>query len=267
MPSRSFASCTMGRIFACWAISILLFNLYSLNTAAADRLHPSAGAAAGPAGELSLFHRRNRKVGAYGRVFRPALGHGLEPCVEAHALVPIDMVITEQRTAPATEAVEGHRHWNGHVDSDHADFDLARKGARDRTTLREYRRAVREFVGIDQPERGGVVRHTHHRKHRTEDFLAIDLHVCPDVIKEKGADEETTLALRHFEAPPIEAQRRALLQAGFHVAEHAGPRLGRHQGSHVRARGLRSAYLQRRDALVQARDQTIRRALAHRDYD
>src|SRR5258707_4932215 len=131
MPRRSFASCTMGRIFACWAISILLFNLYSLNRAATDRLHPPTGAAAGSAGDLSLFHRRNRKVGAHRGVFRPALGHGLEPCVKAHALVAIDVVITEQRTAPPTEAVEGHRHRNGHVDSDHADLDLARKGARD----------------------------------------------------------------------------------------------------------------------------------------
>ena len=58
---------------------------------------------------------------------RPAGGDGFEAGVEADALHAVHMHIAEEGAFPAAEAMEGHGHGDGHVDADHADFDLMRK--------------------------------------------------------------------------------------------------------------------------------------------
>ncbi len=63
---------------------------------------------------------------------------------------PVGRAVAEDRRLPTSEGVGGHRHRDGHVDSDHADLDgpleLPGRGA----VAGEHADAVAVRVGIDQ---------------------------------------------------------------------------------------------------------------------
>src|SRR5689334_24516602 len=55
---------------------------------------------------------------------RPARGHDLRSRVELHALGAVHVQVPEEAVLPATEAVGGDRHGDGHVHADHPGVDL-----------------------------------------------------------------------------------------------------------------------------------------------
>src|ERR1700689_5608222 len=92
---------------------------------------------------------RARRIG-----LGPALRDRLEPSVKAEALGSVGMMIAEHRIAPAAETVERHRYRDRHIDSDHADLDVAGESARDRAALGEDRGAISVLVSVDELDRG-----------------------------------------------------------------------------------------------------------------
>src|SRR5580692_1883795 len=77
------------------------------------------------------FHHWHRELSFGGSSGGPALCHALQLRVEADAFHAVDVVIAEQRAAPAAEAVERHGNGQWDVDTDHANFDLGGEGAGD----------------------------------------------------------------------------------------------------------------------------------------
>ena len=78
------------------------------------------------------------------------------------------MMVAEQRSLPAAEAVKRHRYRNWHVDADHADLDAAGEIARRVAIFTRNGHAAREFaarvnvgmVGINVPIPVPVAYHT-----------------------------------------------------------------------------------------------------------
>src|SRR6185437_2565597 len=54
---------------------------------------------------------------------RPSLCHGLHACIEPHAFHAVDVMVAEERIAPAAEAEERHRDRKRYVDTHHPDFN------------------------------------------------------------------------------------------------------------------------------------------------
>src|SRR5882672_9144408 len=80
----------------------------------------------GRVGGLTTFflpHRGHDESGARAGAARPAGRHRFEAGEEAYAFGPVHVVIAEERSLPAAEAMEGHGHGDGNVDAHHADLN------------------------------------------------------------------------------------------------------------------------------------------------
>src|SRR5688572_11135416 len=87
---------------------------------------------------LSSAHSREGQTAGTLRL-RPLRGYDLSPRVESHSILTVDVSVAEQRPTPATKRVVRHGHRDRHIDTDHADFDLALKAARGRAAAGENR--------------------------------------------------------------------------------------------------------------------------------
>src|SRR5437763_400320 len=70
------------------------------------------------------IHRRNRELRTFLDAGRPARGHRLGLGIEADRIRAMLVEIAEAGLLPAAKRVVGDRHWDRHVDADHADIDL-----------------------------------------------------------------------------------------------------------------------------------------------
>src|SRR4029079_15049002 len=103
----------------------------------------------------------------------------------------------------------------------HADLDGLHEGARGAAIAREHRRAIGEFVRVDERD-GRLERgYAHHHQHRGEDLFAIDAHRRRHAIEQTTAEEEAVLEALDLEAAPINHQARAFLHAVLDVAADA----------------------------------------------
>src|SRR5690242_17402250 len=69
--------------------------------------------------------RGHRELRAFGRAFRPPLHDRFLPGVEAYALAPVGVGISEQAVFPTSEPVPRHGNWDRNVDANHTDLDAA----------------------------------------------------------------------------------------------------------------------------------------------
>ena len=88
---------------------------------------------------FSLPHRRNDESLIANIAVRPALGHGLDLGPEFDAFGPVLIGVAKSRALPAAKRVIGDRHWDWHIDTNHADIHLRRKFPR-RAAIRSKER-------------------------------------------------------------------------------------------------------------------------------
>src|SRR3954447_3188599 len=164
------------------------------------------------------LHRRHHELRAFSDPRRPARSDGLQAREETHALGAVNIVITEQGTLPAAEAVERDRDRDRYVDADHADLHARGELACGIAIAREDRDPVAVFMRIDQLEGLIEIGYAHDRQHRPEDLFAIDAHAGLHVVEQAPAQEESFLVARHTMAASVHHQLRAFLFAGRQIA-------------------------------------------------
>jgi hypothetical protein len=150
----------------------------------------------------------------------PAAGDGLAAGEELRTVHAVGVGIAEQRGFPAAEAVVGHRHWDRHVDADHADLDLVLESPGRATVVGEDRRAVAIRVGVDQIQRVVVGLDAHHREHGSEDLVGVDAHLGGDVVDQRGAEPEPVLTTVGLHVAPVDDDLGAVGLAGVDVGGH-----------------------------------------------
>src|SRR5215475_7051429 len=74
-------------------------------------------------------HVRHHEFCADADTGRPAARDRFQPCIESHSFRSMHMVVTKDRSLPATERMKRHWDWDWYVDSDHTDLDLVSKFA------------------------------------------------------------------------------------------------------------------------------------------
>src|ERR1700723_4193237 len=85
---------------------------------------------------------------------RPTAGHGLDAGIEANPLHAMHVMVAKERTLPAAKTVEGHRHRDRHIDTNHPGLHLVGEGARRVSVAGEDGGAVAVLVLVDQVESG-----------------------------------------------------------------------------------------------------------------
>src|SRR3954454_2890255 len=166
------------------------------------------------------LHRRDHELRAFLDGAPPPRGHGFGLGVEAHRVGPMLVEIAEAGALPAAEGIVSDRHRDGHVHADHADIDLGGEVARRVPIAGVDSDAVAVFVLVRQAQRLVVVPGAHHREHRSEDFLLVDAHLGPDLVKEAATHVETVLVALHAEVAPVHDELRALLHPEIDVRPH-----------------------------------------------
>ena len=143
-------------------------------------------------------------------------------------------MIAKQRTLPAAEAVEGHRHRDRHVDADHANLHAQREFARAIAVAREQRYAIAEFVFVHQVHRRFEIRHAGDRQYRSENFFLVNGHVRFDLVEQAAAEEEPVLVSLDLVTAAVDDQLCAFLDAEVHITAHLVEVLLRDQRTHFR---------------------------------
>src|SRR5689334_6168464 len=148
---------------------------------------------------------------------RPALRHDLVLGPEAHALLAVLADIAEARALPPAEAVVADRHRDRHVDADHADIDSGGELARGVAVAGEDRDAVAVLMLRGQANRLLEVLGTDHLQDGPENLVLVGLHARLHVIEEGRADEEAFLVTLEHEAPAVDDQLGALVDAQLNI--------------------------------------------------
>src|SRR5579883_2074582 len=158
---------------------------------------------AAPDERRALPPRRDRELRAFLDARGPARGHRLGLGVEADRIRAVLVEVAEARLLPAAEGVIGDRHWDRHVDADHADIDLGGKIARGVAVAGEDRDTIAVVMIRRQRQRLLVIMRANDRQHRAEDLLLVDAHVLGDVIEQAAAEIEAVLVALHLEAAAV----------------------------------------------------------------
>ncbi len=86
------------------------------------------------------------------------------------------MMIPEERSFPAAEAVERHGNRNGNVDANHACLHIVIEPARRVAIARENRNAIAELVSVYEVKRLLRSLGSHKREDGAKDLFAIHSH-------------------------------------------------------------------------------------------
>ena len=175
-------------------------------------------------------------------------------------------MIAEQRALPSAEAVEGHRHRNRHIDTDHADLHAVHVSAGRIAVAREDRRAIAELVIVDQLDRLIEGFGAHDAEHRPENLFFINAHVGGHFVEQRRADEEAVLIALQLHGAAIDDQLGAFLHADIDVRFHLVAVRRRHQRPHLGLGIVARPHFQGAHARRQHADQRVRRR-THRDRD
>src|SRR5215210_5987353 len=114
---------------------------------------------------------REAQLKAPVRRVQPARGDHLAAGEELHALRAVGVRGAEQAVLPPAERVVRHRHWDRHVDADHADLHLVLEAPSGAAVVREDRCAVAVLVAVDEVERLVVGVDAEHGQDRAEDLV------------------------------------------------------------------------------------------------
>src|SRR5215472_7589586 len=163
-------------------------------------------------------HGRHDVLGAGADTGGPTGGDRLQPGIEAHALGPVHVVVTEEGALPAPEAVKCHGHGDRHIDSHHSDLDLGREVPGRIAVAGEDRGAVAILMLVDQLDGGIVVGHPHHREHGAEDLLLVDAHRRLHLVEKAAAEIEAVLVALQLETPAIHEELGPFLDAEIDIA-------------------------------------------------
>src|SRR5690606_24794237 len=129
-----------------------------------------------------------------GNAIRPALHDALLAGVEAHPFLSVGMHVTKQAGFPAAEAMPGHGHGDGNVNTHHANFNATAELARHAAIAGKQADAISVLVAIDQLYGIGKATDAHARQHGAEDFIFVDAHFRRDVIEQRTAKPEAVFA-------------------------------------------------------------------------
>ena len=128
--------------------------------------------------------------------------------------------VAEERTLPAAEGEEGHRHGYRNIHSDHADVHLFVKAPRRTSGVREDGGAIAVGVGIDHLDRFIDGIGAQHGQDGTEDLVAINAHLGFHAIEQRRAEVEAALIAGNVDVAAVDHQPRALPDARVDVACH-----------------------------------------------
>lgn len=106
---------------------------------------------------LSIPHLRHGELRAAADAGRPSRGDRLHLGVEPCAFGAVHMMVTEEGSFPAAEAVIRHRHRDRDVDPNHADLHLRREIPRRIAVAGKDGTAIAVFVFVHQVDRRRVV--------------------------------------------------------------------------------------------------------------
>ena len=133
----------------------------------------------------------------------PTAGDRLFPGEEIKTLGAICLGVTEEGVLPTTEGVVRNRHWDWHVDADHAHFDLMLEAACCSTIVGEDCGSVAEFTGVDQLNCLVEGCDTNDREDRAEDFFGVGTGREGDVVDKRRAEEEALLVPVYGAVTPV----------------------------------------------------------------
>ena len=117
---------------------------------------------------------------------------------------------------------------------------------------------------VHHPDRLVEAPGAHHRQHRPEDLVLVDLHVGAHMVEQAAAHEVALLVALQLQATAVDHEFGAFLHALVDIAHHLVPVLARHQRTHLRLRIEARPDLQRRHARRQLLHQPVA-DIAHRD--
>src|SRR5437879_1560733 len=197
-------------------------------------------AAAAPEYRLAGSLRRGHdEFRALRGALRPALHDRLLARVEAHTLLAVSVHVTEQTLLPAAETMPGHRHWDRHVDPDHADLNSPSELACHVPVAGVARHAVAELVRVHEVHSLSEILHAHATQHGSEDFFPVDAHLRGHLIEESAAEPEAALvtgdgegAARFGVDPAIDDELRTARHAVVDVRSDPLERLARDDRPH-----------------------------------
>src|SRR6202789_4414080 len=233
-PMR-FSSCSRPA-----AVKVLADGLFRVSTATWPSILHSI--------KVDSLFKADGRVHASGRVavLEPSTRNGLGLGVKLHRLLAIGTQIAELGAARSRKAEEGHGHRYGHVDPDLAHIDLALKFARDGSALREDTGAVAERIIVDEPD--GLIQgvHADDDHHGPADLGGIDFHSRRHARENRRADEIAHLVARHLDAPAVQLELGAFLDAVLDKAEDSifrvlgdhGPQIGAFFHARIDLEGL-----------------------------
>ena len=172
-------------------------------------------------------------------------------------------MVAEHRGLPAAKAVIGDRHRDRHIHADHADIDRGREIARRITVTGEDGGAVAIFMVHHQLARLVIALRTQHRKHRPENLVAIDRHVGGHPVEKRAADEEAVLVALQLQPAAVDDHIGAVFLALVNIA--LDPRLGfgGDHRTHLDARLVILADLQRAHLRRQLLDEPVGGVVTH----
>ena len=165
-------------------------------------------------------------------------------------------MVAKQGTLPSAKTVEGHRHRNWHVHTDHTGLHASCEVARRVAIPRKDCSTVSVLVFIDHLQRSLKVVDARHAEHWSKNLFVVDPHCRLDVVEQTRSQEEA-VAFRQRPSPAVYNKLRAFLLADIKVARHLLKVLLCNQGAQIGFILRAVSNTQSADALLQLFDQRV----------
>src|SRR6476620_5262858 len=103
----------------------------------------------------------------------------------------MNIVISKDRSLPATEGVKGHRHRDWNIYPDHPSFHLLHKRPGGSTVACENRGTVPVLMPVHELQRFSCIADPYDTKNRAKNLLPIDSHSGPDVVEKTATEKKS----------------------------------------------------------------------------